>query len=160
MPFINSLYPAIPDARAAVYGTESYPDLNGIVLFCQMPYGVFINAQFHGLPPISKSNPNRFMGFHIHENGNCSLDENQELAFTGNHYNPDTQLHPCHRGDLPPVLNCNGYAWQSFLTDAFRVEEIIGRSIVLHALPDDFKTQPSGDSGSKIGCGIISAGQL
>ena len=100
------------------------------------------------------------MGFHIHENGNCSLDENQELAFTGNHYNPDTQLHPSHRGDLPPVLNCNGYAWQSFLTDAFRVEEIIGRSIVLHALPDDFKTQPSGDSGSKIGCGIISAGQL
>lgn len=155
MPFINSLYPAIPDAQAVVHGNESYPNLNGIVFFCQMPYGVFINAQFHGLPPINATNPNRFMGFHIHENGDCSLDQNQEFAFTGNHYNPDNMPHPSHRGDLPPVINCGGYAWQSFLTDAFRVEEIIGHSIILHALPDDFMTQPSGNSGAKIGYGII-----
>ncbi len=155
MSFINSLYPTIPDAQALVQGNESYPDLGGIVLFCQMPYGVFINAQFHGLPPIYTANANRFMGFHIHENGDCSLDPNREFAFTGNHYNPDNALHPNHRGDLPPVINCNGYGWQSFLTDAFRVEEIIGLSVVLHAMPDDFMTQPSGNSGAKIGCGII-----
>lgn len=159
MPFHPSLYPAMPDAQAVVRGSHLYPDLYGIVFFCQMPCGVFVNAQFQGLPTISKTNTalSRFLGFHIHEHGDCTQNASREFDRTGNHYNPDNLSHPNHRGDLPPILNCNGYAWQSFLADAFSVSEIIGRSVIVHAMPDDMTTQPSGNSGSKIGCGIIQA---
>lgn len=157
MPFDYSSYPVMPDAQASIRGNHLYPDLYGIVFFCQMPYGVFVNAQFHGLPHLAQENVNRFLGFHIHENGNCTLNAKNDFANVGNHYNPDNLPHPNHRGDLPPILNCNGYAWQSFLTDAFTVAEIIGRSVIVHAMHDDFMTQPSGNSGAKIGCGIITA---
>lgn len=159
MPFEPSLFPSMPDAQAVIHGNHLYPSLYGIVFFCQMPYGVFVSAQFHGLPTATKENIplNHFLGFHIHENGNCSQDEKADFPHTGNHYNPENLPHPNHRGDLPPILNCNGYAWQSFLTNTFSVSEIVGRSVVVHAMPDDFSTQPSGNSGAKIGCGVIQA---
>ncbi|MDD6812052.1 MAG: superoxide dismutase family protein [Lachnospiraceae bacterium] len=143
------------DASALVKGNALYPDLLGVVTFHQLPDGVLINAQFSGLPTVTENGPVHFMGFHIHENGNCSQNSNHDFSNTGSHYNPDNQKHPFHRGDMPPLLNCNGFAWQSFLTNSFTIPEIIGRSVVVHALPDDFMTQPSGNSGAKIGCGII-----
>lgn len=149
---------AAPDASAAINGNRSHPELYGVVQFYQMPFGVFVIAQFHGLPAISGTDQNHFLGFHIHENGDCSQNAEYDFNMTGNHYNPDKFPHPNHRGDLPPILNCNGYAWQSFLTDSFTVSEIIGRSIVVHAAFDDFLTQPSGNSGAKIGCGVITRG--
>ncbi|MCM1212228.1 MAG: superoxide dismutase family protein [Blautia sp.] len=155
MPFDNFPNIAMPDAQAIIRGNQLHPDLYGIVFFCQMSCGVFINAQFHGLPILQEPNANPFLGFHIHENGNCSQNEDYDFHLTGNHYNPDDLPHPRHRGDLPPIINCNGYAWQSFLTETFTLPEIIGRSVVIHALPDDFTTQPSGSSGAKIGCGVI-----
>lgn len=148
-------YPTAPDASALVKGNSLHPDLIGIVTFYQMPNGVLVNAQFRGLPTMTERGPSHFLGFHIHENGNCSENASHDFANTGNHYNPDNFQHPNHRGDLPPLLNCNGYAWQSFLTDSFTIPEILGRSVIVHAHPDDFMTQPSGDSGAKIGCGII-----
>lgn len=151
----NLSYNAIPDAAAVVTGNHSHPDLYGVVQFYQMPFGVFVIAQFHGLPAVNGTEKSRFLGFHIHENGNCAQNAEYDFNMTGNHYNPDNFLHPNHRGDLPPILNCNGYAWQSFLTDSFVVSEIIGRSVVVHGSFDDFMTQPSGNSGMKIGCGII-----
>lgn len=155
MPIINTSNSLIPDAVASVHGSELYPDLCGSVFFCQLSCGVFVNAQFHGLPVAHGSNCSHFLGFHIHENGDCSQNEEHEFYLTGNHYNPDNVPHPSHRGDLPPIISCNGYAWQSFLIDTFSVTEIIGKSIIVHANPDDFTTQPSGNSGVKIGCGII-----
>ncbi|MCM1388156.1 MAG: superoxide dismutase family protein [Bacillus sp. (in: Bacteria)] len=157
MPFDNTFFPAMPDAQAVVRGNHLYPDLYGIVFFCQMPCGVFINAQFHGLPVLSAANANarRFLGFHIHEYGDCAQNADFDFDHAGNHYNPENFPHPGHRGDLPPILNCGGYAWQSFLTDTFTVAEIIGRSVIIHSQPDDFTTQPSGNSGVKIGCGVI-----
>lgn len=151
----NLSYHAVPDASAIINGNHSHPDLYGVVQFYQMPFGVFVNAQFHGLPAMSGADQNHFLGFHIHENGDCSQNSEHKFNMTGNHYNPDNYTHPNHRGDLVPILNCNGYAWQSFLTDSFVVPEIIGRSIVVHSSFDDFMTQPSGNSGAKIGCGII-----
>ena len=151
----NISYPIIPDAQAEIHGSELYPDLIGSVFFCQMSCGVFINAQFHGLPLLSATNTNRFLGFHIHENGNCTQNEDHDFYLTGGHYNPKNQPHPNHSGDLVPIFNCNGYAWQSFLIDSFEVAEIIGRSVIIHSMPDDFMTQPSGNSGIKIGCGVI-----
>ena len=115
-----------PNASATIKGNQLYPDLFGTVLFYQLPYGVLVNAQFSGLPTVTENGRQHFLGFHIHE-----------------------------YGDLPPILNCNGYAWQSFLTDKFTVSEILGRSVIVHASADDFMTQPSGNSGAKIGCGII-----
>ena len=65
--------------------------------------------------------------------------------------------HPRHAGDLPPVLGNDGTAWMEIYTGRFYPMDVVGRTIVLHEMPDDFKTQPSGDSGMKIACGEIKA---
>lgn len=74
---------------------------------------------------------------------------------TGGHYDPRGGLHPLHGGDLPPLLSCGGRAYMAVLTDRFSIREILGRTIVIHGKADDFRTQPSGDSGEKIACGVI-----
>ena len=56
---------------------------------------------------------------------------------------------------MPPLLGANGYAFGAFVTDRFTISEIIGRSVILHAHPDDFTTQPAGGAGQKIACGEI-----
>ena len=56
---------------------------------------------------------------------------------------------------MPPLFSNKGYAFMIFLTDRFKVDEIIGKTVIIHSMPDDFKTQPSGDSGMKIACGVI-----
>lgn len=155
MDFNDLSYPAAPDAKAIIKGNHAHPDLYGVVLLYQTPLGVLVNAQFQGLPRTWGNSRNRFLGFHIHENGDCSQNENSEFYLTGDHYNPDNRPHPNHRGDLSPILNCNGFAWQSFLTNGFMVTEVVGRSIIVHSTADDFMTQPSGNSGEKIACGII-----
>ena len=71
------------------------------------------------------------------------------------HYNPNQCAHPYHAGDLPPLFGSNGYAFEAFLTDRFTVSEVIGRTVIIHSKPDDFSTQPSGNSGEKIACGEI-----
>lgn len=71
------------------------------------------------------------------------------------HYHPITQIHPKHAGDLPPLLSNHGYAWMPFYTTRFSVMDIIGKSIVIHNMRDDFTSQPAGDSGVKIACGVI-----
>ena len=65
--------------------------------------------------------------------------------------------HPRHAGDLPPVLSNDGTAWMEIYTGRFYPMDVVGRTIVLHEMPDDFKTQLSGDSGMKIACGEIKA---
>ena len=64
-------------------------------------------------------------------------------------------MHPQHTGDMIPILGNQGYAWTSFYDKRFKIPEIIGRSVIIHAMPDDFMTQPSGASGVRIGCGVI-----
>jgi len=71
------------------------------------------------------------------------------------HYNPDNLPHPYHSGDMPPLFGNDGTAFSVFLTNRFKIDEIIGRTVVIHAQPDDFTSQPSGNSGEKIACGII-----
>lgn len=73
----------------------------------------------------------------------------------GNHYNPPNSSHPNHAGDLPPILSGNGYGWIAFYDKRFNLSEIIGKSIIIHDMSDDFKSQPAGNSGMKIGCGVI-----
>ena len=74
---------------------------------------------------------------------------------TGRHYNSAEQVHLEHAGNLPPLLECQGNAYLSVRTDRFSVADIIGRTVVIHSDPDDFHSQPAGNAGKKIACGVI-----
>ena len=73
----------------------------------------------------------------------------------GSHYTPTSQPHPDHAGDLPPLFSTFGYAWTIFYDGRVSINEIIGKSIIIHSNKDDFTPQPSGNSGKKIACGVI-----
>ena len=141
-----------PDALAQIAGGEEAPQLSGCVRFYQENGCVLIEARIFGLP---KENETGFFGFHIHQGRDCS---GVGFSGTGGHYNPTEQDHPAHAGDLPPLIRCRGNAYLSFRTDRFSVKEIIGRTVVVHRDPDDFYTQPAGNSGMKIACGVIRKG--
>ena len=74
---------------------------------------------------------------------------------TGSHYNPDHQDHPLHTGDLPPLLSGDGTTCLAVVTDRFRIKDVIGRTVVIHSGSDNFRTQPAGNTGNKIACGVI-----
>lgn len=138
-----------PDAVARIIGGEETPQLSGCVQFYQENGSVLIEAKISGLPKVSDTG---FFGFHIHQGGDCS---GAGFPGTEGHYNPLGQEHPEHAGDLPPLLWCRGNAYLSVKTDRFSVDEIIGRTVVIHSDPDDFHTQPAGNAGKKIACGVI-----
>jgi len=138
-----------PDAVARVVGGEEAPQLFGCVRFYQENGCVLIVADVSGLPKTSETG---FFGFHIHQGRDCS---GAEFSGTEGHYNPLGQVHPEHAGDLPPLLWCEGNAYLSVKTGRFSVNEIIGRTVVIHSNPDDFHTQPAGNAGKKIACGVI-----
>jgi len=141
-----------PRAVAWVRGNSSSSPVSGLVKFFETPYdGVLVEAEVFGLPNISEQDSTRFYAIHIHEYGDCSAD----FSRTGDHYNPAGQPHPRHAGDLIPLLSNQGYAWAAFYDRRFTIDEIMGRSVIIHAMPDDFVTQPSGNSGQKIACGVI-----
>ncbi len=149
--FLKLLVGQKPSACAQITGNATNPGLHGMVYFYSVPQGgMLVEAEVFGLPKQNVQNSS-FYGMHIHENGNCSL----PFEKTGNHYNPGNQPHPDHAGDLPPLLSNSSYAYSAFYTERFDADDIIGRSVVIHLHPDDFVTQPSGNSGTKIGCGVI-----
>lgn len=152
-----SLFSRRPAAFAYVSGSPEYGTVKGIVRFYRSAHGVFVVAQVSGLP-VGNTCANPIFGFHIHEGASCSGNESDPFADTKMHYNPKGCLHPYHAGDLPPLFGVNGYAYSAVLTDRFTVDGIIGRTVVIHSSPDDFTSQPSGNSGKKIACGVITAG--
>lgn len=136
-----------PNASATIVGGEKYSDIWGTVEFYQLQDGVMVVADINNLPQTQ----NNIFAFHIHEGSSC---ENNFIE-TGGHYNPNSALHPNHSGDLPPLFSNNGNAWQAVFTDRFDVKQIIEKTIVIHENVDDFTSQPAGNSGEKIACGII-----
>ena len=112
-------------------------------------------ADVAGLPFEEGTCTEKIFGFHIHTGETCTGNEEDPFADTGLHYNPDSCPHPEHAGDLPPLFGNNGYALTMFYTNRFVPEEVIGHTVVIHDMPDDFHTQPAGDSGSKIACAEI-----
>ncbi|MDD5900267.1 MAG: superoxide dismutase family protein [Lachnospiraceae bacterium] len=149
--FLSLLTEVEPDAIAVLKGNPTYPDINGVVKFYALPEsGILIAAEVSDLPDGEPENP-EFFAFHIHEIGDCS----GNFENTGNHYNPDNMPHPEHTGDLPPLLSNDGYAWMVFYDSFLTLPMILNRSIVIHQKPDDFTTQPSGNAGEKIACGVI-----
>ncbi len=137
-----------PDAVANIKGSNSDSSPCGQIKFYQRKNCVLISINISCLPTTTSG----FFGFHIHEGANC---KGENFSGTGNHYNPANTPHPNHAGDLPPLMLCNGGAFQTVATDRFNVEEIIGRTVVIHNMPDDFNSQPSGNAGTKIACGVI-----
>ena len=135
-------------AIAHVCGGEGYPQLRGTIRFLPRCGGTLVVADIHCLPDSETG----FFAFHIHEGDNCQGDG---FPNTGGHYNLYGADHPCHAGDLPPLLSVNGRAYAQILTGRFCVNDVIGKTVVIHNDPDDFTTQPSGNAGSKIACGAI-----
>lgn len=152
--FIHLLTGDRPQAMAWVTGNHTAPQLSGLVRFYGTPYGgVLVEAEIFGLPDIAVPRLVDFYALHIHEYGDCS----QNFTQTGGHYDPTMQPHPYHAGDLLPLMGNQGYAWSAFYDRRFFIPDILGRSVVIHAMRDDFTSQPSGDAGEKIGCGVIRA---
>lgn len=142
-------------AAAILTGGETNPHLSGTVRFYQTQEGVIVYAEIVGLPRGKRPCEERIFGFHIHEGSDCSGSMSDPFSDSMSHYNPDGCKHPYHAGDLPPLFGNDGLALSVFLTDRFSVNQIIGKTVILHDRPDDFTTQPSGNSGAKIACGVI-----
>lgn len=136
-----------PAAAACVRGGIQTPLLSGTVKFYPVGGGTLVVVHVKGLPEETG-----FLALHIHEGPSCT---GVDFADTGSHYNPTEAPHPFHAGDLPPLLNCRGHAWMSVWTDRFRPWDVMGRTVVIHSGPDDFHTQPAGNAGTKLACGVI-----
>lgn len=144
-----------PQAAAAIAGSESFPDISGVVRFYQTNRGVIVRAEISGLPSGSLPCGERVFGFHIHAGTSCGGHMDGPFADAMSHYDQNGCEHPSHAGDLPPLFGNGGFALSLFLTNRFSVEEITGKTVIIHEHPDDFTTQPSGNSGTKIACGVI-----
>lgn len=135
-------------AIAVILGSDTYPKLCGKVRFYQLQNCVLVEAIVKGLPTTDTG----FFGFHIHEGLDCT---GADFSDTMGHYNPTDTPHPLHAGDLPPLMYCSGHAYMAVATNRFSVRDILGRTVVLHSMADDFHTQPAGNAGTKIACGVI-----
>lgn len=147
-----------PDAYAYLKGSPDYPEIQGTVRFYEYLEGALVCAEVAGLPMKQRTEERcsgDFFGFHLHEGGTCSGNEQDPFADAGMHYNPRQCEHPGHAGDFPVLLGNRGYAWMAFYTDRFRPAEILGRTVVIHREADDFRSQPAGAAGTKIACGVV-----
>lgn len=153
------LLPAIPQsspqAVATITGGADHPALFGAVRFYQTAKGVVLWTEIRGLPTDEGPCRGRIFGFHIHAGTDCAGSAEEPFSNTLSHYDPNGCQHPFHAGDLPPLFGSGALALSVFLTDRFTVNEVIGKTVVIHDQPDDFTSQPSGHSGQKIACGVV-----
>lgn len=135
---------------------KSGSKVGGTIFFVPQGTGLRVVARVTGLTP------NQEHGFHIHEKGDCSA---PDAMSAGGHFNPGSQPHgpqatPHHLGDMPALKadamgNAEGLFFIEGVTLAGASDGVVGKSVVVHAQPDDYKTQPTGNSGGRIGCGVI-----
>lgn len=157
MQMLNSVLNRRPGAAARIRGSGQYCDIAGIVRFYQAPGGVFVVTEVSGLPQGCGECDYPVFGYHIHSGNSCTGNMEDAFADAMGHYNPDDCVHPYHAGDMPPLFGNNGYAFSVFYSERFCVGDIIGKTVIIHLNPDDFHTQPAGNSGTKIACGRIEA---
>ena len=141
---------------AASLGPTQGSAVTGLVMFHELDGHLMVHAKISGLKP------NAEHGFHIHEKGDCA---SADGTSAGGHFNPDGKPHgpqdgARHAGDLPALKSdSKGMADQKFMlhgpTIAAGLSSINGRSVIVHIGPDDYKTQPTGNSGARIACGVI-----
>ncbi len=98
-------------------------------------------------------------GLHIHETGLCDPSGQSAFASAGAHYNPTGTTHGDHAGDLGNILaNDGGQALIDLTTGQFQLSDLLdtdGSALVIHESTDDLITDPSGNSGGRIACGVI-----
>src|SRR5690349_2373245 len=130
---------------------------SGTVSFVQAGDKVLVSGEIRGLKP------NAVHGFHVHEKGDCSSGDGMSA---GGHFNPSGAPHgqhgtsPAHAGDLQSLqADANGVATFSFESSAISVgggaNDVVGRGLIVHRDPDDYKTQPTGNSGPRLACAVV-----
>jgi len=151
----TSMTPSGPKATAKLEPTKGNT-ANGTVNFTQKGDKVVVDAKVAGLTPGGH-------GFHIHEKGDCSSGDGMS---TGGHFNPRGQPHAMpttphrHAGDMPMlVADASGSATLIVELDVMTIgsgdADIVGKGLIVHKDPDDFTTQPTGNSGARVACGVI-----
>ena len=139
----------IEELVADIKGDSKHEQLSGKVRFQQLEDKVRITADLFNLPP------DQFLGFHIHEGNECSGGEKDQFKDVKNHFDKGNNKHPNHLGDLPSIYSSSGEVHQEIETNRFTLDDILGKTIIIHSQRDDFTSQPSGDAGDKIACGEI-----
>ena len=147
---------AAPLKAIAVIHPAGDNKVSGTVTFTEDADGVRVHAELAGLTPGQH-------GFHVHEFGDCSA---ADASSAGAHFNPTNQPHAGpdavarHEGDMGNVeADASGNAKLDYVDHQISLtndqQSVIGRSVVVHAKADDLKSQPAGDSGARIACGVI-----
>lgn len=144
-----------PAARANLAPTTGNTAI-GMAMFHQQGDSVFLHVRVNGLVPGQEH------GIHIHEKGDCSSGDGMS---TGGHFNPTGKPHgpqdkDHHAGDLPALkADDKGRADLTVELKGLGIgsgaADIVGRGLIVHAKPDDYATQPTGNSGARIACGVI-----
>jgi Cu-Zn family superoxide dismutase len=140
-------------AAHATLAPASGSGVTGLVTVTPIAGGVHLDVKASGLAP-------GVHGFHIHEVGDCSA---PDASSAKGHFNPGAKPHGSHAGDMADLTaDASGAAHLSVdapgLTLIDGPTNILGRAFVIHADPDDHKSQPAGNSGKRIACGVIQAG--
>lgn len=145
-----------PPASAKLIA-KSDSTVSGTVSFTEVDGWLRIEAQVAGLTPGAH-------GFHVHEAGDCSAPDGSSAK---GHFNPVGKPHghhgseSHHGGDMPNLeANAQGEANYRIEVKGLTLNGptgVIGRAIVIHADPDDYKSQPAGNSGKRVACGVIAA---
>lgn len=148
-------------AAARIKGGPLAPQLRGAVTFRNVPGGVWVCVTVSGLPQYRPASDGKQPigphGFHIHEGGSCAVgDPKEPFKAAGEHWNPTNQPHGNHAGDFPVLFSNNGIARMCFFTNKFKVTDVIGKAVIIHENPDDYRSQPAGNAGKRLGCGVIS----
>jgi superoxide dismutase, Cu-Zn family len=134
-------------------------NVRGTVSFVQSADRVRVSGAISGLQPNSQ------VGFHVHEAGDCSSGDGMSAK---GHFNPGGKPHgnptssDRHAGDLPMLrADANGNATIAADLDIITVapgpNSVVGRGLIVHVQPDDYKTQPTGNAGARSACGVIRA---
>ncbi|HEY2863723.1 MAG TPA: superoxide dismutase family protein [Casimicrobiaceae bacterium] len=130
--------------------------VSGNVSFEQQGDKVLVDARLAGLSPGAH-------GFHIHEKGDCNSSDGMSA---GGHFNPTGKRHgnptsaEHHAGDMPALIadasgNATMRAELAPMSVGGGVTDIVGKSVIVHKDPDDYATQPTGNSGARVACGVI-----
>jgi superoxide dismutase, Cu-Zn family len=148
-----------PSATANLQPTKG-SKAAGAIRFTQSGDKVRVAGEVSGL------RPNQEHGFHVHEAGDCSSGDGMS---TKGHFNPQGKPHghPTsgnrHAGDLPALkADAKGVAKIDTTLDIITVSagptSIVGKGLIVHAQPDDYKTQPTGNAGARLACAVIQGG--
>lgn len=150
-------------AAARIRGGPLAPGIDGVVEFTAVRGGgTWVAVSVQGLPAFRPGAEGRAPvgphGFHLHVKGSCEVgDPGKPFEGAGEHWNPTNQPHGNHAGDFPVLFSNGGRAVMGFFTDRFRVADVVGKAVIIHENPDDYRSQPAGNAGRRLACGLIQA---